>query len=131
MPARVTDTQVEAILLREFEEGDDLEPFIAIATSLTDWVEDCSDPTLSDDSLENIELQLAAHFYAQANQRFADKATDKASAKFQGTTGMRLDYTDYGQNALLLDTSGCLAKRNKEASQGKTTPQIVYLGDLD
>ena len=131
MAIRVIQADVEAIILREFTTGDNINPFIAVASRLVDWLEvEDTDSVLSAAELIDIELYISAHFYAKANQRFSDKKTEGASATFQGTTAMFLQYTDYGQVALLLDTTGNLAKRQKEAVSGKQEAQILYIGDL-
>ena len=39
MAIRVIQADVEAILLREFTTGDNINPFIAVASRLVDWLE--------------------------------------------------------------------------------------------
>jgi hypothetical protein len=53
---------------------------------------------------------LAAHAYAMSDQTYATKSTGGASGTFHGQTGKYLEATKYGQQALLLDTAGVLAR---------------------
>lgn len=64
------------------------------------------------DTLREIETQLACHFYTLVDRIASEEKTADASIKYQGKTGMRLDYTPYGQTAMLLDPSGCLSSFN-------------------
>jgi len=88
-------------------------PFIATANALTDHVSSQdSDLVLSGAMLIQIELYLAAHFYAIRDPQYQTKSTGGASATFQGQTGMKLDLTWWGQQAIMLDASGTLAAMN-------------------
>ena len=102
----------------------DLEPFIATAHNLVDQVEEC-DSSLSATTLELIERWLAAHFYAVANpQHVNSKSIGGASKSFAlGQLGERVHSTYYGQQAILLDTSGCLEKITSERAT------VTWMGD--
>ena len=94
----------------------DIAPFISAANALTDYVNTCDtakDNILTTALLLQIEIYLAAHFYAIRDQQYQQKKTGDASATFQGQTGMRLDSTTWGQAAMTMDISGCLSARNK------------------
>ena len=96
-----------------------LDAFVATASSVVDDVVTCAAAkgiTLSTTKLELIERWLAAHFYLQADQAYQSKSTDGASATFQGQTGMGLENTNYGQQAMILDRSGCLRQMNAAGS---------------
>ena len=80
--------------------------FISTASALVDGIP--ASAGLSDELLTAIETYLAAHFYALKDPQYQSKKTDRASATFQGKTGMGLDGTWWGQQAQLLDTSGTL-----------------------
>ena len=124
----------------EWENGDisaneeiPLHTFINQANLLVNWLhlKDTSNE-LDDPTLLAIEIQLAAHFYAvQRDPQFQSKSTDGASGSFQGATGYSLQATHYGQTALLLDTTGLLAKRNIEAQEGKRVTKTHWLGWQD
>jgi hypothetical protein len=79
--------------------------------------------TLSSTLLELIERWLAAHFYAQSDQLYQSKNTGGAGASFQGQTAMGLSNTSYGQQAKMLDISGCLAAFDKG-----TQARMYWLG---
>lgn len=99
----------------------DVEPFITAANALTDYVNTCDtkkDNILTTALLLQIEIYLAAHFYAIRDPQYQEKKTGDASATFQGQTGKRLELTHWGQQAMLMDVSGCLAAINKGGRVG-------------
>lgn len=136
MAFRVTQEDVDGILeRRNGTNGTDipLDPFIRQANVLTTWL-DTADTSneLDEETLNAIELNLAAHFYCvQRDPRFQSKATGGASASFQGQTTISLQASHYGQTALLLDSTGKLTKRNLEAQQGKRVATVTWLGWQD
>lgn len=90
----------------------DLTPFIDTAAAVVDDVLECAEEKEIDISAaraELIERWLAAHFYKSSDQAYASKSTADASASYQGQTAMYLEGTKYGQTAVTLDPSGCLA----------------------
>ena len=114
MAWRTTQEDVEGILGRNYDSAADtsLTPFIRTANALVTEVVSCASDrsvTLSTTILAEIECWLAAHFYGHSDQFFAEKKTGDASATFQGETKMNLQSTQYGQTAITLDVSGCLA----------------------
>ena len=123
MALRASDADVRAII--------DTDPAIATtipiraANTLVDWINDkCDqDNVLTAAQLGEIETWLAAHFYAHRDPQYSSKATEKASATFQGATGMGLESTVWGQTAMTLDPTGCLASRNKGGKAG-----VLWLG---
>lgn len=125
-------SRVGASELRKFvatDSDNDVSAFIAAASSLTNQVESCdSDNELSSSQLYHIELMLSAHFYTMLDPLYKSRKTADASATFQGDTGMALDATHYGQNAKVMDTTGCLAKLDKQAKEGKITAGVTWLG---
>ena len=114
MAIRTNDGKVKGILLRDYDlkRKPSLEPFIATANVIVDRVAICAvgkSITLSVAELELIERWLAAHFYKYAwDRQFASKSTGGASGSYGGQTAMHLNGTTYGQNALMVDYSGCL-----------------------
>jgi hypothetical protein len=65
---------------------------------------------LSANILAQIELWLSAHFLAIRDQRVeSESVAGEWQAKYQGKTGMGFEATTYGQQALMLDTTGTLA----------------------
>lgn len=125
--ARAAETDVREII--DLDAALKLDRFIQAASRLVDYVEDCdTNNLLSADHLRDIEIQLAAHFAAHRDQRYAAKKTADASATFQGQTGMGLDSTQYGQTAKILDVTGCLADLDRDSKRGKTTVGLQWLG---
>lgn len=132
--ARTTSEAVRELLSGNYNcnEGTNLAPFIASATDLVDNVVSCAitkGASLSTTTQELVERWLAGYFYALTDLMAQSKSTGAASATFQGKTDLGLNANYYGQTAMLLDTSRCLAAMNKEIAEGsKKTVQMVWLG---
>ena len=114
--ARTTASAVKGILLKDYpapdEEQPSLTPYIETANVIVTRVATCAtarDRTLTSTELELVERWLAAHFYVQSDQTWQSKSTEGASASFHGQTGMHLESSRYGQAAMDIDYSGCLA----------------------
>ncbi len=126
MAIRTTDEAVRGII--ETTESINTAPFIRAANALTDYLESEDadlDSVLTAHLLVQIETYLAAHFYARRDPQYRSRATSKAKAKFQGiSSGPRLESTDWGQDAMVLDVSGILAQINK----GRRTVGVAWLG---
>ena len=136
MTIRATQADVQAII--DWQDGTNgpiipLSPFIRQANVLTNWLKgEDSKNELDEDTLTQIEVQLAAHFYSvQRDPQYQAKSTDGASGSFTGQTGMFLESTYYGQTAKLLDVTGKLAKRDLEAKQGKFKASTTWIGHHD
>lgn len=126
MAWRTSEPKVQGILGDNWDGSTSVRPFIDTATVLTDEVSTCAAArgvTLSSALLERTECLLAAHFYAHADQLFTEKKTERSSAIFQGRTDKGLESTQYGQSAITLDTSGCLAMFSKGQQ-----PTVAWLG---
>lgn len=63
--------------------------------------------------LKQIELYLAAFFAEVRHQQYASEGRAGANAGYQGQYGMHLDRNMYGQNALMLDSSGYLRRMSE------------------
>lgn len=117
--SRTTSAAVQGVLRLGSEGGDyndihspSLTPYIDLATAIVDRVETCAIAkglTLTSTELELIERWLAAHYYVCSDQTRASKSTEGASASYHGQTGKGLESSRYGQAALDVDYSGCLA----------------------
>jgi hypothetical protein len=101
-------------------------PFIDTASSLVDWLAaQDSDGNLSSATLTLIETWLAAHFYAHKDPiAYSSKSVGRSRDVYQGTAGMNLNSTRFGQTALMLDTTGNL----KSLSESKGKGRIAWLG---
>jgi hypothetical protein len=114
---RVTPDEVRDIL--DANEDIRIEPFIGTANVLTDRVSaQDTNSLLNSDTLTQIELYLAAHFYTNRDPLLASEKTERASGKYQGEWGKGLDSSSYGQTALLLDDTGYLATLGKKVAVG-------------
>ena len=111
--ARVTDTEVKTILATTV----DTTPFIDTANIFINEV--LGTAGLSEALLTKIELWLSAHFTCMMDPRVSFETISSAQGTFEGKTGMSLDFTRYGQQAKLLDSSGRLANAGK--LQGRVT----------
>jgi hypothetical protein len=111
---RTTSVAIASII--EVDSSIDLTPFIETANLVVTDV--CGDFDYTDEKLEMIERWLAAHFYAVRDPRPASEAAGSVSANYQYKVDLNLAVTTYGQQAMLLDTSGGLAALNKRASSG-------------
>lgn len=116
--ARTTAEAVQGILLQDYDadEAPSLTPFIDTAAIMVGRVIICATAkglTLTAEELEIVERWLAAHYYVCSDQTYASASTNGASASFHGKTDMGLNSSRYGQTALGLDHTGCLAAINK------------------
>ena len=126
MAIRTSSGAVKSVLMDDYgarRDGTlpDLTPYIETASSVTDDVvvyAAAKGITLNVIKLELIERWLGAHFYVMSDQPYLEKETMQARAKYQGTTGMMLKASKYGQTALLLDTSGTLATMEERKVAG-------------
>ena len=121
--ARVTSATVESLLADNYDGSTDLDQFIGLATRMVDRLVTCAalkSVTFSTDELADIEKLLAAHFYQMSDEGYTSKSTGKASGSFKGQFADGLKRTTYGQSALILDPSGCLAAASSGARAGGT-----------
>jgi len=120
MANRVTGTEVKTIFETDMIESE-LTPFI---TSVNTFINATTDLlTLSDALLKEIEMWLSAHFASAKDQRITYQSFGDSKAKFQGEYTYGLNATDYGQRAIMLDTTGTLADI---ASNLQTASIVAY-----
>ena len=114
--SRTSSSSVQGVLLDDYNGTSSLTPFIDTASAIVDRVATCAterEYTLSTIELELIERWLAAHFYVVSDQPYSSKQTERSKADFQGKTGMYFESSKYGQTAISIDYSGCLASISK------------------
>ena len=102
--ARVTSSDVAAIC--ELDATIPVDPFIAVATLLVDE-ELAIKNVLSAARLKEIERYLAAHFYCVRDPR-AQSESAGVSQSYEGSASDGLKRTRFGQQAIILDTTGRL-----------------------
>lgn len=112
MAQRCTPSDVEGIVT--VRPDIPVTPFIRAAVRLTDKISaNDSAGEMSAADLKEVEIYLAAHFYSHRVQLYQANSTDDASNTFQGKTDMGLKSTQYGQTAMILDTTGYLTRLGK------------------
>lgn len=87
-----------------------IETFISSANAVvTDLL---SGAGYTEEKLKTVELWLTAHFIASTVERqIKAEQTGQARVDYEGRTWKGLDGTTYGQQVMLLDTSGMLVQR--------------------
>lgn len=110
MARRTTSELVRALL--GVADSVDVDPYIDTATMLVDKVATCANGSMSDQQLELIERWLSAHFGSVSSAgRVKRKKIGDAELEFWDTKGnMGVSSTFFGQQALAIDTSGCLTR---------------------
>ena len=115
--ARVTQAEVEAIT--DIDSSVDVSPFITTANTLIDSV--LLDYGHSDAMLTLIELWLSAHFAKILELHPAEERVGAVGTSYQWKLGLNFQVTMYGQQALMLDTSGILMA----LQEGKGIPKFM------
>jgi hypothetical protein len=75
-----------------------------------------ADEGLSETRLHDIEMWLAAHLLSTSDPREAEETIGPYRVKYQGKTDLGLAGTTYGQQVMVLDTTGVLARLGKPAA---------------
>jgi hypothetical protein len=119
MAARVTSEEVAAVMA---EAPDDLTPFIEMATLVVD--EELSELALSAARLKMIEKLLACHFAATVTPLTTQESAGVSVSYQRNSVGNGLASTQYGQNAISLDTTGTLLLMSKGSLAGANPPLI-------
>ena len=86
----------------------DIEEFITISNLLITEVLGSS--SLGTDTLKEIERWVTAHMASAWDQRLKTEKRGDSAVSYQCFQGKGLKSTDYGQRALMLDTTGLLAR---------------------
>lgn len=120
MTDRVTSADVKAIIDTPL----DVCSFITTAHTLVDVL--LLDKELSDDMLRQVELYLAAHFAALTEERggLIRSSTGEGAETMSDSYEMGLSLTRYGQQAMVIDTSGTLKEANEEGASGKARFEV-------
>lgn len=114
----VTESEVKEIITTSI-------PSIAAYITAADLIvsEELSNKGLSANRLKEIERWLSAHFVAisEESARISAETIGRSNITYGGQFGLGLQHTRYGQQAMLLDTSGTLAAK----SQGRKSSLIA------
>jgi len=112
MSARVTSSEVIAVMSDLPSNITDLTAFINIATVVVD--DQLADSGLSDNTLKNIELYLSAHFAALKYRMPINITLGEAQDDYKNMIKTGYFQTIYGQQAISLDTTGTLKTDSME-----------------
>lgn len=129
MAYRCSASDVQAVI--ETDEDIDLEPFIKTANArINALLLSCSAMASSLSSeLAIVETWLAAHYCAKINPALTQEGAGKASGSYEtGVVGKYLESTRFGQTAIEVDSSGCLAKLQSSLMKGAQSASLHYLG---
>ena len=127
--ARTNSTKVAKLINEEFIPCEfDFEPFIETANILVSEV--CLSSGYSSAVLEIIERWLAAHFavinLGQIRKETIGRSTEELATKIE----LNLAQTKYGQQALVLDYKGNLAKINSNTTGKVSGKSKLFWGGL-
>lgn len=110
--ARTTAAEVKQILDTDLSDAI-VDAYIVGANAMV--TDALSSSGLSDTLLEEIERWLSAHMIASTRERMAEKeGAGGASITYTGKYGEQLASTPYGQQVLILDTTGTMASLGKK-----------------
>jgi hypothetical protein len=136
--ARTNADAVKGVLRLGSEGGDydddfspSLIPYIDAASMLIDQAVTCAakkNKALTTTQQEILERWVAAHFYCCSDRTYQARNTAQAGGTFSGQTAMYLEATLYGQTAMRLDPSGCLAAIG---GKQRNTARGIWLGKPD
>lgn len=104
-----------------------LTPFITTAHMLID--EEFVDSGLSAARLAQIELYLSAHFAKVRDPSVSSEGAGGISASYRGSAGMGFQFTEWGQQAMLLDPTGILSRLNNP--QRHPAGMVEHIGNPD
>ncbi len=110
---RVTAEEVKQILHTTLSDAS-LDAFIRSADILIDTV--YAESTVSDALKKQISLWLSAHFASARERQESEVEISGSRAKFGGMFGKGLEFTQYGQQVLVLDPTGKFADIGKPKS---------------
>lgn len=129
---RTNAAKVKAILLDQFDEDDAdsvLDPFIKFANLLVTRVCAVFDD-YDEDYLTEIESWLSAHAYKVVKRQEIREEAGSVKATYEGKVDLRLQVTEFGQQAMVLDVNGGLAGINNSMGEVKKKVKvgITWLG---
>ena len=125
MTVRVSFLEVQKIISTELDVLE-INAFITAANAFVDG--NLLGKGLSVLQLKEIERWMAAHFIASTREQQAQsEGAGGANIKYQGVTGMGLNSTFYGQQAIILDSSGTLL----DISGGRKIASVYVVPSFD
>jgi hypothetical protein len=129
MSARVSAVEVREVM-DVAAELTNLTPYINLANRFTTAT--LASAGLIEAVLKDIELMLSCHFITLRDPRVASEGVATVSQSFQYSVGKGLEASMYGQQAMMIDTSGTLFRLNKKGgTQSATFKSIIHETDWD
>lgn len=130
--SRTTPQAVIDILAGEYDNilNTNVQPYIDTASAMVDAVVAADGLLMLGAGLQEIiERWLSAHYYQIGDPGYQSRTTAAANGTFNGQTTQAFKSTRYGQQALALDLTGFLARRDRELdSLGRRMVQVAWLG---
>lgn len=118
----VTAAQVRSVASNDIPASADLDTFVTQAQLLVE--EDLADKGFSESRLALIQIYLAAHF-AIIKYKYKTSVNVGVAVGFQSAVKVGgFSSTHYGQQAMMLDTSGTLAALD-QTSQGNGSGNVI------
>lgn len=131
MANRVNDDDVKALI--DVKPGRVLTPFIDMAHLIVEEDVKPAAPTMSEARLTMIEKLLSAHFVAVTEERGGLTSSEQGESResYAGllTYGTGLTLTRFGQQAIVMDSSGKLAEMANAKGTKKAQFRVVGSGD--
>ena len=122
---RTTPELVAGIIEVDLVSVPDLTPFIHAASLLVDILDVETDLSMERQTV--VETWLAAHFYAIRDPRYLVERAGPVGETIESKVGLGLSVTRYGQQAMILDTSGIL----RDLELRKRTVSLSWVGTAD
>jgi hypothetical protein len=121
MANRTTFTEVQIIMDTALEDAE-ITSLIGYANRMVNSV--LGTAGLTDELLKDIETYLTGHLIATGKERqTGEEKVHDISVKYTGKYGEQLRMTSFGQQVLLLDTTGNFANLGKQTVSIKAIPQ--------
>lgn len=118
--ARVTEEQVRGVT----GDGEEVDASQAIEVATLIVTEELGNSDLSEDRLKQVELYLAAHFQTLATREgpLAAQTVGETSERYHNIYAAGLRSTRFGQQVILLDTTGAMAEMAARAETPTRLP---------
>ena len=126
MAPRVTEADVLTIIDTTLGTGE-IDPFIFTANMMVNGY--LEDKGLTEEVLTEIEKYLSAHILSVKDQRVKAEKIDVLSFTYTGNFGMGLKNTQYGQMAILLDTSGTFGEIAEGGGKKRASISMINYHD--
>lgn len=126
--ARTTEAAVKELI--DWNPEIPVQPHIDTANDVVTNI--CGAAGYSTVTLELVERWLAAHYYSSVDPQYQAEKTLQAGVTYSGKTGMYLENSRYGQQAMSIEYKGLLSAWNDAMKNGgPVTVGAQWLGTCD